>query len=350
MYFYFLVDMTEMQCSSVETCVQVDFPENSMIAALKRDIDKLKATLRETRKPTSFVSVSNDRSRFYTGLTCQQRKCLWEFLGPDKYDLKIWGFKELSSANFYVPLEDQFTLTLIKLRRNTDFTELSDLFGYNRGHIASAFTTWLQFMYLKFTEIKTQMFIERDQIPKPLPKCFQNSLLKNTRIVVDCTEFKLESSENFKQQGNQWSNYKSHSTAKVLIGTGPNGFCSFISHCYEGSISDREIVLKSGFLEYLNPNDLVLADRGFIIEDLLAERGAKLNIPPFLRKRSSFSLGENMNSKMIARARIHVERFNQRLKRFKYLQGVIPQSKIEFLSQAVYVCCCLTNFDQPLAK
>ena len=118
-------------------------------------------------------------------------------------------------------------------------------------------------------------------------------------------------------------------------------------HC---AISDREIVLKSGFLEYLNPNDLVLADRGFIIEDLLAERGAKLNIPPFLRKRSSFSLGENMNSKMIARARIHVERFNQRLKRFKYLQGVIPQSKIEFLSQAVYVCCCLTNFDQPLAK
>jgi hypothetical protein len=42
--------------------------------------------------------------------------------------------------------------------------------------------------------------------------------------------------------------------------------------------------LKSGFFDKINPGDLILADRGFTIEDLLIAREASLNIPPFLGK------------------------------------------------------------------
>jgi hypothetical protein len=44
----------------------------------------------------------------------------------------------------------------------------------------------------------------------------------------------------------------------------------------------RAIIEKSGFLDKINPGDLILADRGFTIEALLIARQASLNIPPFL--------------------------------------------------------------------
>ena len=45
---------------------------------------------------------------------------------------------------------------------------------------------------------------------------------------------------------------------------------NYVSKLYSGSISDKEIVNVSGFLEKLNPGDTVMADKGFNIQDLLA--------------------------------------------------------------------------------
>ena len=51
-----------------------------------------------------------------------------------------------------------------------------------------------------------------------------------------------------------------------------------MSKLYTGSISDRNITEESGFLnmEFLD-NDVVMADKGFVIDDLLSEKvGAKM--------------------------------------------------------------------------
>jgi hypothetical protein len=44
-----------------------------------------------------------------------------------------------------------------------------------------------------------------------------------------------------------------------------NGSIVYASDLFEGSISDRAIIEKSGFLDKINPGDLILADRGFTI-------------------------------------------------------------------------------------
>lgn len=66
----------------------------------------------------------------------------------------------------------------------------------------------------------------------------------------------------------------------------------FISDLFEGSISDEEIVKQSGFLDKLEPGDLVMADRGFRIKKLLYEKGVELVIPPFLNGRERLSAQE----------------------------------------------------------
>ncbi|XP_046575899.1 uncharacterized protein LOC124283907 [Haliotis rubra] len=56
---------------------------------------------------------------------------------------------------------------------------------------------------------------------------------------------------------------------------------SILANSVSSSISDRKIVQQSGFLDKLEYGDDIMADRGFLIRDLLTKRMCTLNIPPF---------------------------------------------------------------------
>lgn len=66
------------------------------------------------------------------------------------------------------------------------------------------------------------------------------------------------------------------------MGITPSRAVSFLSPAYEGSISDRKLVEVSGLLDRLETGDEIMADKGFVIQDLLSPIGVRLNIPPFL--------------------------------------------------------------------
>ena len=55
-------------------------------------------------------------------------------------------------------------------------------------------------------------------------------------------------------------------------------------------------------------------DKGFKIKDVLSPFKASIELPLFLGKSEHFTKEEIMKTRKIARARIHVERFNERLK------------------------------------
>ena len=160
----------------------------------------------------------------------------------------------------------------------------------------------------------------------------------------------MELPGNYKQQGHMYSQYKHHSTLKVLIGVAPVGAFMYASDVYEGCISDREIVSRSDFVSYLNPGDVVVADRGFKIHDLCAKKGAKVIIPPFLDGRDCLTIEEEIETKLISKSRIHVERFNERFKKYRLLQGIVSLKLAPLLSQIVFITCCLVNFQPPLVK
>ena len=67
-----------------------------------------------------------------------------------------------------------------------------------------------------------------------------------------------------------FSSYKNHTTRKGLIGISPGGVFTFISQLYRGHISDREIVMQSGYLNMqFDRGDSGMADKGFTIQHLL---------------------------------------------------------------------------------
>ena len=59
-----------------------------------------------------------------------------------------------------------------------------------------------------------------------------------------------------------WSDYKYHSTIKYLIEITPSSAISYISNSYGGRASDSFIVKNSGVLNFIQPGDQVMADRG----------------------------------------------------------------------------------------
>ena len=62
----------------------------------------------------------------------------------------------------------------------------------------------------------------------------------------------------------------------------------------------------TGFIEHLEENDKVLADRGFTIEDLLVSKKASLVIPPFMKGKKALSIHDEAVTRVIAKARIHI--------------------------------------------
>ena len=73
----------------------------------------------------------------------------------------------------------------------------------------------------------------------------------------------------FRAQSQTYSQYKSHNTAKGLVGISPSGMITFISHLYGGHVSDKAITQSCGLIDLLEAGDVVMADKGFDIQDLL---------------------------------------------------------------------------------
>ena len=114
-------------------------------------------------------------------------------------------------------------------------------------------------------------------------ECFKQVFGKRVTVIVDCFEVFIEKPSNVKASAECWSNYKHHLTAKIFIAITPQGSVAFVSESWRGRTSDKYITENSEFLKHILPGDLVLADRGFTVEDAIICVGANINIPAFTK-------------------------------------------------------------------
>ena len=189
---------------------------------------------------------------------------------------------------------DQLLIFLMKIRHNYKY-HLCKLFNCSQTTISNIVLT---FLYLFHETVYEPLFHipSRDFNKTSMPESF--ALFKNCRIIIDCTDVKITTPRNMNEQALSYSFYRGMNSYKILVGVAPNGTITFVSDPYPGSTSDKAIVAHCGLVQKLHRGDLILADKGFLIEDLLPER-VTVNIPPFLH--NQFTPSEALTTEAIAR-------------------------------------------------
>ncbi len=319
---------------------------------VKRLSDELKSKEKQFTLSTDKIKENDKYTKFYTGLP-NWVTFVWLFnlLLPFTHRMRYYGCVDKETdglrRHMRLSLEDQLLATLMRLKVGLFLTDLSDRFSVSVSHMSRIITTWVFLMEKVLSPLNPPPTI--DIINQTLPR--QYSKFKNIRFIIDCTELYIETPSNFTAQSLTWSSYKHHNTVKFLVAISPTGFISYVSEAWGGRTSDRTITEKSGFLSLLNKGDLVLADKGFTVGDLINKRGAFLNIPPFLNSvLGQFTVDEVYQTQNIAEVRIHVERAIGRVKQFHILDPNIPLSLKSSLGTIFKVCCYLSNLSEPLVS
>lgn len=249
-----------------------------------------------------------------------------------------------------MPLHHQLLLVLMKLRQNLDLNDLAYRFQIPERSAGTLFNSWVDYMFDVLGELP--VWPHRDTIISQMPDKYKINF-GTTLAILDCTEVKIERPSSLLQQSQSFSNYKSTNTLKSLIACDPRGAIMFTSTLFTGSLSDKEIVKESKFLEllktlmshsYLNKGDGVMVDKGFLIEKDLEEIGLRVNIPPFAQSNKQMSAADVHKTKKIAAHRVHVERAIAKIKKFKIVSGRIPNIRLGNINQIWYVVSMLSNF------
>ena len=230
------------------------------------------------------------------------------FLGRIKVD---------SLTNF-----QKLLLVFMKLRLNLDYKDLSYRFNIPRQSVSTIFKRTVICLEYSFQQLVH--WPDRDCLYAKMPDCFKSRFGNRVRVIIDCFEIKTERPSLLKSQVEAYSQYKSSCTAKYLIGICPQGVVTFISRGYGGRASDKYIAENCGIIDKLLPGDLVLADRGFKIQELVGIQGATLKIPDSARNKSQLRPWEIENTRNIASVRIHVERIIGCLRnKYRILKGPV---------------------------
>jgi hypothetical protein len=153
---------------------------------------------------------------------------------------------------------------------------LADLFDIAPGIASRIFITWVLYLEKELSFLLSFLTVaELNDIYIPASL----SGIKNLRGIIYCTEFYIEKPGRISSQRSTFSSYKSRNTFKLFISMSPVLYINFVSNLYSRSISDKEITKQCGFIEQLNPGDVIMADKGFNVQDLLALKHVRLLAP-----------------------------------------------------------------------
>lgn len=293
---------------------------------------------------TTFMSCSmlcDKKCKFFTGLSLSVFQSLVSSMFPFAKP------RMNTTSRRALDVSDQLLLVLMKLRLGLLHMDLAHRFGISCSSVSNLFTFWISVMAEQLKD--AVIWLPRDTIRATMPTSFKK-LYPKTTCIIDCSEVFIQRPHSLYSRATTYSNYKSHNTAKFLIGIAPAGSIMFVSNSYGGRASDRYIVNDSGFLKYLMPGDEVMADRGFTIETDLVPYGVSLNIPAFRRGLKQLSNSEVVRTRRIASVRIHVERVIARLKNYRILKFVLPLTLVPHFDNILIVCCALCNFQSAVIK
>ncbi|KAG0412544.1 hypothetical protein HPB47_010303, partial [Ixodes persulcatus] len=159
-----------------------------------------------------------------------------------------------------------FFMVLVRLRTGMPMRELERNFGVSMATASRIFSKWILFLQRSLKKITR--FPTLAKVQRSLPSHFRQ--FPDTRVVIDCTEIRLQVPSALEAQRLTFSGYKHANTIKVLV-------------------------------------------------------GVKQYMPPFHHaKEGQMSADDVEATRQISRARVHIERVIRRIKEFQILNNEYP--------------------------
>ncbi|CAN7985184.1 unnamed protein product [Ixodes hexagonus] len=215
-------------------------------------------------------------------------------------------------------------MVLVRLRTGMAGREMARNFGVHEGTVSRVFSTWINFLQRELSTLTR--FPSLHEIQMYLPHAFRH--FPNTRIVLDGTEVRIQRASSLAAQRQTFSPYKHFNTYKAVIGCTPDGYISYVSELWGGSVSDRLIVEESGLMGRLEPGDTIMVDKGFKLNNM--PPGVQVHIPAFRKPQEPQMPEEDVaHSRRVASARVIVERVIGRVKQFHILDRPFPITMID---------------------
>ena len=238
-------------------------------------------------------------------------------------------------------IENQFLITLIKLRKYYSHKELSILFQISEFSVSNIFVTWINFMYCQWREL--DIWPSQALVAYFSPLDF-NKMFPTTRVIIDGTEIPIKKPGNPITQQKCWSSYKHGSTLKTNVGCSPGGAVTHVQDAYGGSVSDRLMTERSDLMTKCDPGDSIMSDKGFTVQDIFAPYDIAINIPTFMTGKNQLSSMEVLHDRKIASKRVLIERIIGLAKTYKILSSKLNDVEAAFGSQIIFPCFMLCNF------
>lgn len=245
---------------------------------------------------------------------------------------------------------ESLVLVLVKLRLNLSNQFLAYEFNLTAATISRIFSSVVEVMFIRMKPFV--FWPDRETLRMTTPMQFRKHFGTRCAAIIDCFEVFIERPSNIRARAETWSSYKHHNTVKFLLGITPQGVICFLSRSWGGRSSDKHITENCGFLDKILPGDLILADRGFDIQDSVGSVCAEVKIPAFTKGKSQLSPIDIETTRKLANVRIHVERVIG-LVRQKYtiLSSTLPidmlltrnPDEIPTIDKITLICCALVN-------
>ena len=115
-------------------------------------------------------------------------------------------------------------------------------------------------------------------------------------------------------------------------------------------MSDIYLTENCGLLSKMLPGDVILADRGFTIEEVAGMYCAEVRIPPFTKGKKQLSKLEIDTTRSLSQVRIYVERIIGLVRqKYSILSSTLPiymfrsDESFSTADKIVTICCALCN-------
>lgn len=244
-------------------------------------------------------------------------------------------------------LIEQFVLYQMYVYRGLSEMDLATRFIIPVATVMNIIITWADILFF-FLGVWTA-WPSREQVRESmLPSIFQDSKYADIRVVFECAELRNKDSSTMLLKSQSYQDYKSSYAYKGLIGLAPNGTVTVASRLLTHSLSDAELLSKSGILQLCEKGDAVLINEDFAIGDVCSERGITMYHSPYKNGEPYTQASEVVSVEEVAWLRTYVDPVVRRIHE-NVLFHQIPNSMKDTISQMWVVACLICNFQNPIS-